>query len=98
MSGDWVKDWLEESDNRAKKLDESLAKISSTPSILQILKQYNNSPERLKDIYQLLVVAGTGESAALSIIREPKGLSQFLQLESEGMTPLEIAANLMGWR
>ena len=98
MGRDWFKDWLEESNNRAKRLDENLSKISSNPSIVQILKQYNNSPERLQDIYQLLVVSGTGESEALSIIREPKRLSQFLRLESEEMTPLEIAANLIGWR
>ena len=97
MTDDWMKSWLEESDNRVKKLEESITKISSKPKIIQALEQYKDSTERLSDIYDLLVMSGIGESAALSIIGDYKKLSQFLQFESEGMIPPEIAARLMGW-
>ncbi|MBM3118801.1 MAG: hypothetical protein FJ006_04490 [Chloroflexi bacterium] len=81
----------------ADETDEMLAQISRDPSIGRVLGQYGRTSEHLKDIWWLLLMTGTGEKKALSIVRNPKLLSRYLQLEAEGNSPIEIVAKLLGW-
>jgi len=93
--GDWAKEWLRESERRARKRDEQLAKISKNRKIMEVLQRYGSNQERLGEIFQLLVMAGLGERAAWKVIKNPKRLSQFFQMEADRVEFPEIVSRIL---
>ena len=93
---DFMEKWFRDSEKRAQKYEEELAKICQNRKSLEILKKYGRNQERLEEIYQLLTVAGLGEKVAWKVIKNPKQLSQFFQWEDDEVGFPEIVSKLLG--
>lgn len=70
--------------------DEMLLKVSSRPEIIEVLKKYDKNPEYIKDIRSKLGGGGVEEYEIRSIIGNPRLLSEYLQMEADGVSDIEI--------
>jgi len=75
-------------------MDEMLSRVSNSPEIIKVLRLYESNPERIKNIFLLLMMSGASKCGTWSVIENPKLLSQYLQMEADGSSPLEIAFKL----
>ena len=82
-----IEELFEQSDKR----DEILSKISNQPKIIEVLQSYGKASGEIKDIFWKLMVSGAGEYVAQSVIENPKLLSEYLQMETDGISDVEIA-------
>jgi hypothetical protein len=87
----WLEEWLQQTNEKAKKRDEKLSKISRQRKIIKILQKYGQNSSDIDRIFQLLMLSGAGEDLAWSVIENSKLLSQYLQMEADGASPPEIA-------
>jgi uncharacterized coiled-coil DUF342 family protein len=76
---------------RGDKRDEMFSTISNRPQIVKILQKYKREPGEIKDIFWKLMASGAGEYVAQSVIENPKLLSKYLQMETSGVSDMEIA-------
>lgn len=65
------------------------------PKIKKVLDSYDVTLERLKEIFQLFVIAGIGEKKAWSIIKNPKKLDRYFKMEVEGIDFPEIITQFL---
>lgn len=87
----WFEEWLQQTNEEAKKRDEKLSRISHQRKIIKVLQKYGQDSSAIDRIRQLLMLSGAGEDIAWSVVENSKLLSQYLQMEADGASPPEIA-------
>lgn len=86
----WFEEWLQQTNEEAKKRDEKLSRISHQRKIIKVLQKYGQDSSAIDRIRQLLMLSGAGEDIAWSVVENSKLLSQYLQMEADGASPPEI--------
>jgi len=84
----------EELRERGNKTDEMLSKISNQPKTVEVLQKYGKAPADIWDIFYVLCSCGCGEYVAQSVIENPKLLSEYLQMKTDGVSDLKIVYEL----
>jgi hypothetical protein len=87
----WFEEWLQQTNEEAKKRDKKLSRISHQRKIIKVLQKYGQDSSAIDRIRQLLMLSGAGEDIAWSVVENSKLLSQYLQMEADGASPPEIA-------
>jgi hypothetical protein len=87
----WFEEWLQQTNEEAKKRDEKLSRISHQRKVIKVLQKYGQDSSAIDRIRQLLMLSGAGEDIAWSVVENSKLLSQYLQMEADGASPPEIA-------
>lgn len=84
---------------RDKERGKMFSGISSRQQISEVLKKYGKNPEEIKEIFGKLMACGTIEYITQSVIEDPKLLTEYLQMKSNGIPDQEIAFKLIeSWR
>lgn len=86
-----IPSWNELTENW-KKYDQMFLRLSKETKIVEVLKKYGrkNIPEEIKEIFSLLLASGAGDYVSEEVIKDPKLLSEYLQMKAEGKSDLEI--------
>ena len=87
-----LEEWAEEED---KRMEVIVTWISKQPKIIEVLERYERTPEYVKDIHEKLLLGKAGIYVADSVIQNPDLLSQYLQMESDGVVPEVLAFTLL---
>jgi len=82
---------LEELFEKGDERDEMLSKISNQPKIIEVLQSYGKASGEIRDIFWKLMASGASEYVAQSVIKNPKLLSEYLQMKVNGISDIEIA-------
>ena len=75
-------------------LYDRVIRFKALTEVIYVLQKYGKNQEDIEEIYSLLLASGAGEYVAQSVVTSPKLLSEYLQMEANGVSELEIVSKL----
>jgi hypothetical protein len=75
-------------------LYDQVVRFKTKTEVIYVLQKYGKNQEDIEEIYSLLLASGASEYVAQSVVTSPKLLSEYLQMEANGVSELEIMYKL----